>query len=433
VFRDFGISAYIKRAKELNPEMLRSAMGLLVTTSWATAVLIALLAPAIGRFYGEPRVVEVVHVLALGFVFIPFGSITEARLNRSFAVIRMAKASVVTTIVFVATSISLAHLGFGHMTMAWANLVNIITTGVAYHWVAEDRRFYLPSTKGWKNMLGFGTGNLMTALLKAGDSALPDVALGRLGTATQVGLFSRANAVVNMVSTGINPTVQFFALPYLAQVHHSDGTVAREFRRANSIVLSFLLPALIWIAIMSAEIINVLFGPQWVGSVPAVPWLCAAFAASSLFVLTTPAVTGIGKPYAATIPLFIGLVAKAVAIYLFYDGTLSSFSRAIFIGQLAAVPVFLWVNHYYLKVDTQQWLMDVLRVVLPATVAAFALLALTKSTIFEGPNLVRLLLSAVVFGATLLLGYIASPLPIRNELFRISETLRSRWAERRSR
>lgn len=355
VFRDFGVTAYIKREKELTSEKLRNALGVLLITSLSMAALMYLSAPLWADFFREPRVLLVVQVLALGFVFIPFGAIPMAILNREMAVEKSARVTAVTTVVYFGTSIALAFWGFGPMTMAWANLVNIIVTGAMARWMLARPLPWLPSFNQQKGIIHFGLGNLLTTLLKAADNALPDILLGRWMTPAAVGLFSRANSTVNMVSTALLPTVNYFALPYMAKVHHSNGPVAHEYLRATSLINTLVLPALAAVAVLANDIVSFLYGAAWVEASPAIPWLCLAYAFSSLFTLSVPALTGIGKPYAAIGPNALIVVVKVACAFWMMDGTLSTFAMAVALGQILSVPYQLWVHHRYLELPWKSW------------------------------------------------------------------------------
>lgn len=228
VFRDFGVTAFIKREKELTPDTLRNALGVLLITSWSVAAAMFFSAPYWAHFFHEAQVLLVVQVLALGFVFIPFGAIPMAILSREMAVEKSARITAVTSVVYFGSSVGLALAGFGAMTMAWANLVNIIVSGAMARWVVDRPLPWLPGFRQLHDIVHFGLGNLLTALLKAADNALPDILLGRWMTPAAVGLFSRANSTVNMVGTALLPTVNFFALPYMAKVHHTHVLISMQ-------------------------------------------------------------------------------------------------------------------------------------------------------------------------------------------------------------
>jgi O-antigen/teichoic acid export membrane protein len=393
VFRDFGVTAFIKREKELTADSLRNALGVLLVTSWSMAGAMYLSAPYWAEFFSEARVMPVVQVLALGFVFIPFGSIPLAIITREMAVGKWARITAVSSAVFFATSVGLALAGFGPMTMAWANLVNIIVTGLMARWVLARPLPWLPAFGQLKSIVHFGLGNLLTALLKAADNALPDILLGRWMSPAAVGLFSRANSTVNMVSTALLPTVNYFALPYMARVFHANGPVANEYLRASSLINSLMLPALAAIAVLAHDIVNFLYGSSWLAAVPAIPWLCLAFAVSSLFTLSAPTLVGVGKPYAAIGPNALTVVAKVACAVWLMDGTLSTFALALALGQLLSMPYQLWVHQRYLGLPWTTWAKSTLplvaqtalvggvclgiRVALPADISSWAAIMIT--------------------------------------------------------
>jgi O-antigen/teichoic acid export membrane protein len=285
------------------------------------------------------------------------------------AVEKSARITAVTTVVYFGASVGLALDGFGPMTMAWANLINILVTGAMARWALARPLPWLPAFHQLKGIVHFGLGNLLTALLKAADSALPDILLGRWMTPTAVGLFSRANSTVNMVSTALLPTINYFALPYMAKVHHANGPVAGEYLRATSLINSLMLPALAAIAVLAHDIVSVLYGSAWLAAVPAIPWLCLAYALSSLFMLSTPALTGVGKPYASIGPTALSLVAKIACAWWLMDGTLSTFALAMALGQLLSAPLMVFILKRQLGVPVFAWLKNTLSV-----------LALTAST-----------------------------------------------------
>lgn len=426
VFRDFGVTGFIRREKELTPDSLRNALGVLLVTSWSVAAAMYLSAPYWAYFFHEARVVPVVQVLALGFLFIPFGAIPMAIISREMAVEKSARITAVTTVVYFGASVGLALDGFGPMTMAWANLINILVTGAMARWALARPLPWLPAFHQLKGIVHFGLGNLLTALLKAADSALPDILLGRRMTPTAVGLFSRANSTVNMVSTALLPTINYFALPYMAKVHHANGPVAGEYLRATSLINSLMLPALAAIAVLAHDIVSVLYGSAWLAAVPAIPWLCLAYALSSLFMLSTPALTGVGKPYASIGPTALSLVAKIACAWWLMDGTLSTFALAMALGQLLSAPLMVFILKRQLGVPVFAWLKNTLSV-LALTASTGALCWFTRTQLpDEWPSS----LTIAFTGLALIIAFFpisrALSLPISLELQNIFDKLRKK-------
>lgn len=422
-FRDFGVTSYLKREKTLTDQTIRTARGLLYITSWTMALAMFLSAGFWARFFNEVRVEEVVRVLALGFVFIPLGAIAQAVMTRELNVVRSTKVAAVSTLVYFVACVSLALLGFQHMTMAWANLVNILVTGLAYNWFLGRQLPWMPSLQGWRRMVSFGTANVLTALCKVINTSIPDLVLGRLSVAADVGLFSRATSTVNMVDKVIAPSINYFTLPYMARIHHTTGNVSAHFVRAGSIINSVLLPVLAWVALMAHDIVLFLFGEQWLGGVPAIPWLCAAAAVATLFRLTSHTVTSVGRPFAALPPLIVLITGKMLAICLIYDGSLGRFAIAIMMGEMVSIPIYLYIHRALLHVNLQQWAIDVCKILTVVAVAGATVSIFLHHAIDSTSVLVRLavtLPAMVIFCAA---GYHVLRVPFADELRNVLKTL----------
>lgn len=356
IFRDFGVTSYVKRQKDLNPDTLRTALGVVMCTSWTMALLMFLSAPLWSSFFGEPRVENVVRVLAMGFVFIPFGALPQAVLVRNMEVVRTAKAGIFGLVMYATVATVLALKGFGHMSMAWANFANIVTHVTALRLLSNTPTPWIPGLKHWGRVANFGVGAMVTSAMTAIDNALPDIALGRLSNPSNVGFFSKSNSTINIASSGVMPAVHYFALPYMARVHHGQGDIAAEVCRVTSYLATLLLPAMAMTALLAHEVIYLLYGAKWLPSAGPVPWLCMSAGMGVLFAFLPAALTGIGKPYVAGLPLLLLLLLKLLFIGLLFDGTLESFARAMVVAQVLTLPLGLWIQQRYLGIAPRRWL-----------------------------------------------------------------------------
>lgn len=416
VFRDFGVTSFIKQEKEITAPILSGAIGLLVASSFGMAAILYFSSGLWAAFFDEPRVTEVIKVLAIGFAFIPLGAIPQALLMREMNVQKTAWVTFFSTLIYFIASVTLALMDQGYMTMAWANLINIIASGIAYNWVLGKSTSWKPSMQHWRRIASFGTGNLLASILKTIDAAIPDIALGKWSNASNVGLYSRANSTVNMVSTLINPTIYFFAVPYLAKKHHQTTDISSDFLRGDSIIVCMLIPALIGIAILSEPIILFLYGAQWAPAIEAMPWLCLAAGIKTLFSITAYAVTGKGKPHAVIPALLFTVLCKIAAIVVLFDGTLATFAMAIAFGQIAGAPAFVWVNWKHLGVLPILWVQNIAKPIpVWIAVASVAWLAHSIAPHQMSPFL-KLLTSGIPIVITTVLGYMITKLAISEEI-----------------
>jgi O-antigen/teichoic acid export membrane protein len=179
LFRDFGVASYLQQEKELTREKVGAAFGVLLTSSWAIAALVFLLSWPAATFYGQEGIRKVMQVMALGFMFIPFGAVTHSLLTRDYRAKEQAYVRVAGTLAYAISAIGFAYMGFSYMSMAWANLINIIVTALAYMPFRPAVMPWLPRFKDWRRVLHFGAGATLGNSLGAINSAIPDVVLGK--------------------------------------------------------------------------------------------------------------------------------------------------------------------------------------------------------------------------------------------------------------
>ena len=387
VFRDFGVVSYIQRQKTLTPEVLSAATGVLFTSSWIIAALLYFSADIWSLFFKQPGIREIMPILALGFVFIPFGSIPLAVLGREMEVKKTTLITALATTVYITTCIVLALQGFSYMSMAWANLASIVTSGIALTLMMPKGLTLRPSFKGWKTVAQFGAGAMVASSVKAIDTALPDIFLGKLSGPHGVGIFSRGNSTVNIFNSISGPTINYFALPYLSRAHHGGKDLSEEVGRTIAYLTGIMWPALVVIGMLSNDIILFLYGETWIESAELVPWLCLVGAIQVMFAIVQPALTALGKPYLSALPVALVLILKITVALLLFNETLVSFVKAIAFAEVVSVPVYIFIVRKYIGMRLAQW-----RV------------AIGKSAVLSLAILVLTVLLGVLFG------HIASPM-----------------------
>ncbi len=366
VFRDFGVSGYLQREPNLTPDKLRSASGVVFTSSWLIALCLYLASDALGAWFAEPEIVPVMQVLALGFVFIPFGAVTNALLSREFAAEKQAMVNAAGTISFCISCLVLANLGFGSMSLAWANLINILACMLALVPMRKRNVPWLPSFSHWRGVAHFGAGSLLSNMAITLNNAIPDILLGKLGSASQVGLLSRANSTVQIFIHVAGSTVNYGAVSYMSQIHHRGESLAPVITRATLLLTGIGWTALGLTAVLGHDIVLALYGPTWLESVPAILPLTLAAAAIMTFNYNSVAMAAIGRPYLSALPVLATLLSRILFGVLMYDGSLAGFAWALCLATMASLPLRALQQNRYFGLN----LLSLLRALAPSALVA---------------------------------------------------------------
>lgn len=419
VFRDFGAGPYLVREKELTPAKIRSVLGLLLATSWVLAAVLVAASGPIARYYEQPAMADVLHVLTLSFLLVPYASVLSSLLMRDMQAGKTAIVNAASTAVYAATCLLLAWLDYGPLALAWANTANLLTNILGFYLLRPAGTPLTPSFRGWRDPMRFGRGAIAGNLLNVTHNALPDLVLGKVQSAHAVGLYSRANGLVGLFQQVVGPAVSYNALPVIAQHHHANAPLGPLLSRTTSYLTGLAWPAYLVIAVFAEPIVRLLYGAAWVQAVPLVPILCIAAAVRIGYSLSQPGLLAIGRPYLMALAVGSNLAARIVMLWWLGSNELWTFALALCIADVVSLPIPAWLMARHLGFPLRQSLSAhaaSLAVTLACGGAAWLLHAWLPTT---WPPIATVAVVSIVVGLTWLSAVSGLRHPLRDELLRL--------------
>lgn len=362
MFRDFGVAEYLIQARDLDRDKIRAALGLNIIVSWAMAATVFLCAPLAAVFYREQGVGEVMRVLALSFVIVPFGAIVQSwfrrELNYKPIVITNALSSITSFVVVV----WLALLGHGYMSLAWSTFAGIAATVLSASYFRPRDFPRLPSFKGIAEVFHFGKFATGIYVLNQLGRGAPELIIGRVSGAADVGIFSRANGLVELFRRLLLRPVFQVCLPYFAKAERDKGNLNASYLLSIGLVTAVGWPFLAFLALASYAVIRIIYGDQWLDAVPLARILCLACAIELAFVLSREALLACGEARRASVLQFQIMALQVAGLLLAIPFGLLGASWGLVI---ATAGGFL-VSHHHLHVAIGLDLRALTRACLPS-------------------------------------------------------------------
>ncbi len=232
--RDFGVLAYLIKEPDLSAAKIRAASALSFTVSWTLAALIFAASFPIARFYGDARLLPLTWVLATNFVMIPFGAVSMSILRREMQMGRIFTIRVGSAFASATTSVVLAALGFGPMSLAIGNTVNTASTIVGATLFRPRWLPLWPSFKGVRRILTFSGQSLTSGVLSEASRAAPDGILGKVEGPAAVALFGRAMGLVDIFARFMSQAMWSVTLPFFSRVKRDGGDVGPALARSQA-------------------------------------------------------------------------------------------------------------------------------------------------------------------------------------------------------
>ncbi|CAM3806795.1 oligosaccharide flippase family protein [Roseateles saccharophilus] len=339
LLRDFGVSAYLQRVPELTARRFSACLGLQILSTIVTTLGLLLLADPLARWLGQPDLGLLLHVLAWGLPIAGFCSIVAALHLRELALARIARVSLLGVACQVLAAIMLIKAGVGVIGLAWAQMFAIaVCTAVYACWVPAG----LPWRLGWRGMrepLEFGGAALTAGGLSVLLGVQPELMLGGLGGAHDVGLLGRAQATVAVFMSLVGPVLSMGSLPLLASRQARGLALEPALRRVTALLTGLGWPALAMVALWREPLVRALYGPGWTGCAAAIPPLALSAAAGLVFAQQGQALAAVGRPGLVAWSTGASLLARLALVAAGFDGSLASFAWALCAASFLVLPL----------------------------------------------------------------------------------------------
>jgi O-antigen/teichoic acid export membrane protein len=305
------------------------------------AVLLSITVP-VAAFYSDPRLANVLPLLGLSFLLVPFGAPSIGLLRRNMEFGKLAIINFCGNATNAIVMIGLAALGFGYMSLAWAMLIcGIVRTivGIACHpclWA------FRPVMSGWRTVTEFGGYSSAAAIINVFHDNLPQIILGHMLGFGAVGLFGRAASICQLPDRLFISVTQPVLLPALAQQARRAADLKPSYLQALTYMTALQWPILLCLAMLAYPAVRILLGGQWLEAAPLVQIM--AMASLSLFpaFMTYPVLVAAGAVHDTLMLSLISIPPSVLCIFLASYFGLEVVAATQFITGPLQVYVALW-------------------------------------------------------------------------------------------
>ncbi|WP_298379450.1 oligosaccharide flippase family protein [Azospirillum sp.] len=266
--RDFGVASYIVQERDLTARRLGAAMGLSLSMGVVFFALFFFLSGPIAAFFNEPSLETVITVLSLNFLVVAVASIGAARLSRAMNYRTVSLINFASTLVFSVVSITLATGGFGALSIAWASVLGVVTILLGQIVALRGDVFIRPSLTGWGPLIHFGSFASGNGMLTTLTQRCPDLLIGRLMGFADAGLFSRGNSLITLFESALLASVRPVVANGLAALRRQGGDLGASLLLCYGNLTVVAWPFLSVLGLLAHPIILIMFGDQWLMSVP---------------------------------------------------------------------------------------------------------------------------------------------------------------------
>jgi O-antigen/teichoic acid export membrane protein len=417
VLRDFGVANYLVQERDLDRARICTAMGIALSTGALLALLIVMLAPFIARFYNEPGMVNVLHILSLTFILTPPSSIGLALLRRNFDFGTAFWFETAGNLAWAVTAVVLAYSGASYRSLGWAALVGSGTMLLLFLVLRPRLVLFRPSFAHWRRVARYGSFDTAANVISQIGILSPAMIMGRMLSFSDVAFYNRGNSLTKMFRDTIESGTRAVALPAFAVQLRQGAFDKAGYLYATTLITGISWPFFALLGLMAYPINRILFGDQWDAAVPIIQYLAVSNIINGLTILAASVTIAAG---AVHLSFYREVAIQSTRLILVV--TCSFYSvELVAASQIIVYLVALAINQVILNRLVGLTIGDMLR----ASVRSFAVTILSAVgpvlvTMFYEPTPDRLWTSLLLAATTSLVGWLVGVFavghPARNEI-----------------
>lgn len=269
-FRGFGFTSAVIQRKEVNDRVLNGVFWIGTLFSFTLAATLALGAPWIGKFYHDARVADIILVLSLNFVILPFGMVPTALLNRRMEFARLGFQDFSQSLLAGASALALAASGWGVWALVGGSLVNAITGAIVVNALCPWRPGLRFSWQDVRDTVGFG-GNvagfqIFNYWARKGD----DLIIGRFLGPQQLGYYSLGYRLMLMPLELVTTVLARVLYPALSRLRDDEKRFGSAYMRLVGSIAFVTFPMMAGLSVLAQPLVEALLGEKWLPAVPIV-------------------------------------------------------------------------------------------------------------------------------------------------------------------
>lgn len=369
VFRDIGISNYVIQEADLTKERLQTAQTVLFLTSWLLAIILWFASGHVASFYAEQGICEVIRVLSINFLILPFGALASALLKRDMHFDCLLRINLSAAIVHALTAISLSSLAFGFISLAWAGVAGTVTTVVLTAYYSKRRTALRPGLSQFSHVMSTaGRFSGASVLWECGVSG-PELIVGRTMSLESTGLLGRAQGIVGLFYGAIVEGLLPVLVSHFAQSDREQKDIGTLILRTLGNVSAVVFPVFACLFVVMDSAITLLYGTQWESSIEPARILCIGTSGISIAVVINSALAGMGEAKYSLRSQLLGQPTKLVLVLVASYYSINYVASAMTFGSLLILIYMILISK---KITNFKWKAFIHCMALSGSIAACA-------------------------------------------------------------
>jgi lipopolysaccharide exporter len=338
-FTDVGVTQHLIRAREIDRAHCDTAWTIgFLQSVFISIALVALAYPA-AAYFGEPRVVNVIYVLALAVFIGGFCSIGLVLARRELNFALDFRFQIYKKLLIFGATVGAALYLRSYWALVLGYLAGTITSVVLSYVMHPYRPAW--SLAKMREYLSFGLYVMPLRLGNVLHKMAPKFIVGGLGSASTLGAFTVSNGLASTFTAEIVVPMGRGLFPNYARLAGDKPGLSAVYRQILALVSLVVIPIGTGMSAVASDAVAVVLGPKWTSAVALIEYLAigaAIYAVSHTMNNQILVATGRERSAAVLSWLRLGITVPMLLLGVHHGGVLG-LAQATIVAPLVCLPL----------------------------------------------------------------------------------------------
>ena len=268
ILNDLGLGAALVQRRENIDEASNIAFTFNLLIGIFLTILIVLISPYVAVFFHAPTLTSILCWLGLGFTVNALGSVHKARLQRDLRFGKKLIPELGNTIIKGGLSIGLAFMGYGAWSLVYGQLAGMSISAMLLWIVVPWRPRLMIRSPISGQLFKYGFSVMMDRAFTVFADSFDYLLIGRFFNTAALGIYTLAYRLPDLLILNTLSVLAAVFFPAFSSIQNQQDVLRKSFLSTTRYVQLLVTPLCLGIFVAADPIIRLIFGEQWLQSIP---------------------------------------------------------------------------------------------------------------------------------------------------------------------
>ena len=334
---DGGFGTALIRKKDMDDCDISCVLVVSFSIALFIYVIMFLAAPAISVYYAEPGLTSVLRVIGVIFFIQAFSAVRTAVVNRNMQFKLLFYCNFWGTAIAGIIGIAIAYFGWGVWALVWQRLLQTTISTVLLILKMKIQFTFCFQWKRLKEIFVFSSGVVGASLINYLSSSLYSLVIGKRYSVVDLGYSEKGAQLPTQVSLYTFGAMSSVLLPTLASCQADLPRVRRIVKKVVQMTGYLIAPMMVGLALVSREVIIILFTDIWLPARPVMEANCLYYLATPFMLINVQVYYALGDSRARLKIEWIRMLLQIMGLLVFGIAAKCSIGQLAWVSAVVAV------------------------------------------------------------------------------------------------